>query len=80
MIGRVARPDADKWSSNTWRIYDRIAHRHRQALVMGVDERTLAKLGPPPQDHCRPVPNLLTYNWPSKKAFPQLRACPYGWW
>jgi len=28
--------------------YDRVAYRHRQALVMGVDERTLAKLGPPP--------------------------------
>ena len=48
VVGRVARPDADKWSSNTWRIYDRVAYRHRQALVMGVDERTLAKLGPPP--------------------------------
>jgi len=49
VVGRVARPDADKWSSNTWRIYDRVAYRHRQALVMGVDERTLAKLGPPPR-------------------------------
>ena len=29
VVGRVARPDADKWSSNTWRIDDRIAHRHR---------------------------------------------------
>jgi hypothetical protein len=48
VVGRVTRPDADKWSSNTWRIYDRIAYRHRQALVMGVDERTLAKPGPPP--------------------------------
>lgn len=47
-VGRVARPDADKWSSNTWRIYERIAYRQRHALVMGVDEKTLAKLGPPP--------------------------------
>ena len=48
VVGRVARPDADKWSSNTWRIYERIAYRHRQALVLGVDEKTLAKIGAPP--------------------------------
>ena len=48
VVGRAARPAPDKWSSNLWRIYDRIAYRHRQAIVMGVDEKTLAKIGPPP--------------------------------
>ncbi len=48
VVGRVARPDADKWSSNTWPIYGRIQYAHRRALMLGMDERTHRKLGPPP--------------------------------
>ncbi|QDT14242.1 glycosyltransferase [Alienimonas californiensis] len=47
-VGRLARPDIDKWSSNTWTIYGRIQYPHRRALIMGADERTMDKLGPAP--------------------------------
>lgn len=48
VVGRVARPDTDKWSSNTWPIYNRIQYRHKRALMLGMDERTHQKLGAPP--------------------------------
>jgi hypothetical protein len=48
VLGRVARPDPDKWSSNTWPIYERIQYRPKRALMLGMDERTHAKLGKPP--------------------------------
>jgi hypothetical protein len=47
-VGRVARPDADKWSSNTWPIYERIQVRNKRAFMLGMDDRTHAKLGKPP--------------------------------
>ena len=49
LVGRLARPDVDKWSSNTWRIYERVQYRGRRALVMGADDRTADKLGPAPE-------------------------------
>jgi hypothetical protein len=48
VVGRLARPDPDKWSSNTWPIYERIQNRPKRALMLGMDERTHAKLGKPP--------------------------------
>lgn len=48
VVGRAARPDADKWSSNTWPIYERIQYRPKRALMLGMDDRTHAKLGKPP--------------------------------
>jgi len=48
VVGRVARPDQDKWSSNTWPIYGRIQYAHKRALMLGMDERTHQKLGTPP--------------------------------
>jgi hypothetical protein len=48
VVGRVARPDQDKWSSNTWPIYERIQYRHKRALMLGMNDRTHAKLGKPP--------------------------------
>jgi hypothetical protein len=47
-VGRAARPDLDKWSSNTWPIYNRIQYRNKRALMLGMDERTHQKLGTPP--------------------------------
>ena len=49
VVGRAARPDLDKWSSNTWPIYQRIQYRHKRALMLGLDERTHQKLGTPPK-------------------------------
>jgi hypothetical protein len=48
VVGRVARPDLDKWSSNTWPIYERIQYANKRALMLGMDDRTHAKLGAPP--------------------------------
>jgi hypothetical protein len=48
-IGRHARPDADKWSSNTWNIYTRIAYEGRRALMLGVADNTLERLGRTPE-------------------------------
>ena len=48
IVGRAARPDQDKWSSNTWPIYERIQYQNKRALMLGMDDRTHAKLGSPP--------------------------------
>ena len=48
VVGRAARPDKDKWSSNTWPIYQRIQYRPKRALMLGLDEKTHQKLGKPP--------------------------------
>lgn len=48
VIGRAARPDHDKWSSNTWPIYGRIQYRNKHALMLGMSEQTHQKLGPAP--------------------------------
>jgi len=48
VIGRAARPDRDKWSSNTWPIYRRIQVKEKRALMLGMDDSTHQKLGKPP--------------------------------
>ena len=48
VVGRMARPDTDKWSSNTWPIYSAIQYANKRALMLGMNERTHAKLGPAP--------------------------------
>ncbi len=48
VVGRAARPDQDKWSSNTWPIYERIQYPNKRALMLGMDDRTTKKLGKPP--------------------------------
>ena len=47
IIGRISRPDPDKYSSNTWPIYARIPYPVR-ARMMAWDDRVEQKLG------CRP--------------------------
>lgn len=65
VVGRMARPDTDKWSSNIWPIYSRIQYRGRRALMLGMNEKTHAKLGmAPPWAECLkpmavPVPEYL---------------------
>jgi hypothetical protein len=55
VVGRLARPDLDKWSSNTWPIFESIPYAHRKALMMGWDEKLTNKLGsPPPWATCLP--------------------------
>lgn len=49
IVGRAARPAPDKWSSQTWKIYEAIQYPQRRALMLGVDDRTLEKLGPTPE-------------------------------
>jgi hypothetical protein len=47
-VGRAARPDNDKWSSNTWKIYNSIQYENKKGLMLGMTNRTLEKLGTPP--------------------------------
>lgn len=85
VVGRAARPDNDKWSSNTWPIYTRIQYRHRRALVMGLDERTHKKLGTPPawadclkpmalpaRDFFRQLHCLLPVNGGARENWPRV--------
>lgn len=48
IVGRMARPDLDKWSSNTWPIYSSIQYANKRALMLGMNDRTHEKLGDPP--------------------------------
>ncbi len=47
-IGRLARPDLDKWSSNHWRILERVPHAQRRGLAMGWNAALDRKCGPKP--------------------------------
>jgi len=47
-IGKLARPDLDKWSSNHWRILERVPYAGRRALAMGWTLPLTHKCGPPP--------------------------------
>jgi hypothetical protein len=49
IVGRLSRPDSDKWSSNTWSIYGGIPYEERRALVMGWNVKLQKKLGRPPK-------------------------------
>lgn len=48
VVGRMARPDLDKWSSNTWPIYSAIQYANKRAMLLGVNERVQEKLGASP--------------------------------
>jgi glycosyltransferase involved in cell wall biosynthesis len=48
VVGRLARPDPAKWSSEIWSIYRRIPYSRLRARVMGWDGRVEAKCGPSP--------------------------------
>jgi len=48
VVGRMARPDLDKWSSNTWPIYSAIQYANKRAFMLGVDDRLQGKLGASP--------------------------------
>lgn len=47
-VGRCARPDLDKWSSNTFKIYEQINHNNKRGILLGVNDATRNKLGTPP--------------------------------
>ena len=55
VVGRAARPDLDKWSDKTWKLYSAIDYPQKEAILLGVDHRTLRQLGaPPPWARCLP--------------------------
>jgi len=49
VVGRLARPDADKWNSATVRVIREMEYPGRRAMFMGVNENTLSKIGPAPE-------------------------------
>ena len=48
VIGRLSRPEADKWSSNLWPIIGAVPHPGRRALAMGWTLMAERKCGRPP--------------------------------
>jgi hypothetical protein len=85
VLGKLARPDVDKWSSNLWPIYGRVQYRQRKALVMGMDANTSKKLGGTPdwaewlkpnampvRDYYRKIHCLLTVNGGAAENWPRI--------
>jgi hypothetical protein len=48
VVGQMARSHPSKWSMVLWRTYERISYRPLKALVMGVNDEVLRKIGAPP--------------------------------
>jgi hypothetical protein len=48
-IGRLSRPDLDKWSSNLWPILSAVPYPQRRALAMGWTPNNTRKCGQPPK-------------------------------
>jgi glycosyltransferase involved in cell wall biosynthesis len=48
VMGRIARDDLDKWSSNLWPIYSSVQYTRKRARLMAWSERLTEKCGPPP--------------------------------
>lgn len=83
-VGRMARGDVGKWSSNLWSIYRRIQYPKVCASVMGVNELVKKKLGPSPpwaevlpvnakpaKDFLRELHCLLPVNGGAKENWPR---------
>ncbi|MHC4718056.1 MAG: glycosyltransferase family 4 protein [Planctomycetota bacterium] len=49
VVGKLARPDPDKWSSNHWPIVARVPYANRRALCMGWTPQLEHKLGRLPE-------------------------------
>lgn len=47
-IGRISRPDSDKWSPNLWNIYENVRHPDRRARVMAWTQKLTDRIGEPP--------------------------------
>jgi hypothetical protein len=48
VVGRLARPDLDKWSRDTWSVCASIPFARRRARFMGWDHRIRSAVGEPP--------------------------------
>jgi hypothetical protein len=48
VMGRIARDDPDKWSSNLWPIYSSVRYTNKRARLMAWSERLTTKCGAPP--------------------------------
>lgn len=48
VMGRLARDDLDKWSSNLWPIYSSVSYASKRARVMAWSPRVTGKCGAPP--------------------------------
>lgn len=71
VLGRCARPDADKWASELLRVYERVRHPRRAALCMGVDDAIRAKLAPVPAWAELAPPRA----WPAAEFWRRLHCC-----
>jgi hypothetical protein len=48
IIGRLSRPDQDKWSTNLWPILASVPYANRRAVAMGWNAQTACKCGSAP--------------------------------
>ncbi|MCA9184653.1 MAG: glycosyltransferase family 4 protein, partial [Planctomycetales bacterium] len=85
VVGRLARPDPDKWHARMWEIYARIDYPERKAKVMGWNGKVDWKCGPPPkwatclrpnaektQDFFADLHCLLTVNGGARENWPRI--------
>lgn len=71
IVGRLARPDKDKWSANIWKIYGAIPYDRLRARMMGWTIGLAQKCGPPPKwAECLP-PQAE----PAQDFFARLHCC-----
>lgn len=48
VIGRISRASEEKYSTNSWPIYERIDYQPKRGLVLGWEEKLVATIGKPP--------------------------------
>ena len=66
-VGRLSRPDDDKWSSNHWSILGGIPYAERRSLNMGWNEQLEHKCGRPPSwAECLPPQEITAQEFLSR--------------
>ncbi len=70
VVGRAARDSREKWSSNTWPIYNRIQVKNKRAVMLGYGANVTKKCGKPPKYATVHGPGKLD----SQEFFRQLHA------
>jgi len=65
VIGRLSRPAPNKFSTNTWPIWERVDYEPKQVRILGWDPRIARVIGQPPEwaeclpPNSEPVPEFL---------------------
>lgn len=49
VLGKLGRPDPNKWHPDLWRVYEKVPYSHRAALVMGLNPDIVKGMPPLPE-------------------------------